>query len=191
MSPLAVQIEALLFASSKPLSVAKLGQLTDTKKPQVEEALAEITAVHAERVGGIRVLVNGDEAQMVTAPAAAETVAAFLKDETTGELSRPSLETLTIVAYRGPVTKPEIEQIRGVNCSLILRNLLMRGLVEATEDKRLLQTTYRISMEFLRHLGVNAAQDLPDYGRLNAHPNLVMSGDATSAAHSGAETLTV
>lgn len=191
MSPLAVQIEALLFASSKPLAMAKLAQLTDTKKSQVEEALAEITAAHAERAGGIRVLVNGDEAQMVTAPAAAETVAAFLKDETTGELSRPSLETLTIVAYRGPVTKPEIEQIRGVNCSLILRNLLMRGLVEATEDKRLLQTTYRISMEFLRHLGLNAAQDLPDYGRLNAHPNLTLNGDTGSAAPSGAPALTV
>lgn len=171
MSPLAVQIEAILFASSKPLAAAKLAQLTGAKKPQVEEALAEIAAAHAERAGGIRVLVNGDEAQMVTSPAAAETVAAFLKDETTGELTRPSLETLTIIAYRGPVTKPEIEQIRGVNCSLILRNLMMRGLVEATDDKRLLQTTYRISMEFLRHLGLNAVTDLPEYVRLNAHPN--------------------
>lgn len=175
MSPLAVQIEALLFASSKPIAAAKLAQLTGAKKPQVEEALAEVARVHVERAGGVRVLVNGDEAQMVTAPAAAEAVAAFLKDETTGELTRPALETLTIIAYRGPVTKPEIEQIRGVNCSLILRNLMMRGLVEAAEDKRLLQTTYRISMEFLRHLGVDAVGDLPDYARLNAHPHLAQA----------------
>lgn len=182
MSPLAVQIEALLFASSKPLAAAKLVQLTGATKPQVEAALAQLAGAHAERAGGIRVLVNGDEAQMVTAPAVADTVAAFLKDETTGELTRPSLETLTIIAYRGPVTKPEIEQIRGVNCSLILRNLMMRGLVEAAEDKRLLQTTYRISMEFLRHLGVDAVADLPDYGRLNAHPHLAAATGAERAA---------
>lgn len=181
MSPLAVRIEALLFASSKPLAAAKLAQLTEAKKGQVTEALAEVAVAHAERAGGLRVLVNGDEAQMVTAPAAADVVAAFLKDETTGELTRPSLETLTIIAYRGPVTKPEIEQIRGVNCSLILRNLLMRGLVEATEDKRLLQTTYRISMEFLRHLGLDDIKNLPDYARLNAHPNLSAASSQTGA----------
>lgn len=189
MSPLAVHIEALLFASSKPFATAKLVQLTGAKKPQVEEALAEIAAALADRVGGIRVLLNGDEAQMVTAPAAAETVAAFLKDETTGELTRPSLETLTIIAYRGPVTKPEIEQIRGVNCSLILRNLQMRGLVEATEDKRLLQTTYRISMEFLRHLGLNGVTDLPDYGRLNAHPHLSTATATDTASDNPALTV--
>ncbi len=172
MNPLSVQVEALLFASSKPFTVAKLADLTGAKKKEVQEALAEVAAAHAARAGGTRVLVNGDEAQMVTAPAAAETVAAFLKDETTGELTRPSLETLTIIAYRGPVTKPEIEQVRGVNCSLILRNLMMRGLVEAAEDKRLLQTTYRISMEFLRHLGLADVRELPEYERLNAHPTL-------------------
>ncbi len=185
MTPLAIQIEALLFASSKPLTLAKLAQFTDAKKTQVEKTLAELAVAHAERAGGIRLLVNGDEAQMVTAPEAAAVISAFLKEETTGELTRPSLETLTIIAYRGPVTKPEIEQIRGVNCSLILRNLLMRGLVEAAEDTRLLQTTYRISMEFLRHLGIADARTLPDYERLNAHPHLAaVSAEPTDASSS-------
>jgi len=73
---------------------------------------------------------------MTTAKESSEIVEKFLKEELTGEMTRPQLETLTIIAYRGPMTKMEIEQIRGVNCSLILRNLLMRGLVEAKLDKK-------------------------------------------------------
>ena len=84
-----------------------------------------------------------------------------------GELTRPSIETLTIIAYRGPITKPEIEQIRGVNCSLILRNLLMRGLVEESESVERLQPVYAISADFLRHLGLHAISDLPDYATLH------------------------
>lgn len=162
------QIESLLFVSSKPMAVAKLVQLTDAKKSDVTDALEQLAAAYADRAGGIRMVRSGEQVQMVTAPECAELIAAFLKDETTGELTRPSLETLTIIAYRGPVTKPEIEQIRGVNCSLILRNLLMRGLVEATEDKRLMQTTYRVTIDFLRFLGLPNAEALPDYARLNA-----------------------
>lgn len=160
-------IEALLFVSSKPLSVKKLAHILDRKKVDIQNALEKLTIVYKERNGGVQILVNGDQVQMVTAPTVADTVASFLKDESTGELTRPSLETLSIIAYRGPITKPEIEQIRGVNCSLILRNLMMRGLIEATEDKRLMQTIYRVSMEFLRHLGVNRVEELKEYDRLN------------------------
>ena len=85
-----------------------------------------------------------------------------------GELTPPSVETLTIIAYRVPITKPAIEQIRGVNCSLILRNLLIRGLIEEHEDKQRLQNTYTISFEFLRHLGVDRVEDLPQYIELHA-----------------------
>ena len=82
-------------------------------------------------------------------------------------MTQPSLETLTIIAYRGPITKPEIEQIRGVNCSLILRNLLIRGLIEEKEDKQRLQNTYTISFDFLRHLGADRVEELPQYSDLH------------------------
>ncbi|MBT7553409.1 SMC-Scp complex subunit ScpB, partial [bacterium] len=90
----------------------------------------------------------------------------------TGELSKPSLETLTIVAYRQPIAKEELEQIRGVNCSVILRNLLIRGLVEARESKGDLVPMYSVTIDFLRHLGIDSVEQLPDFAKLNSNENL-------------------
>ena len=104
---------------------------------------------------------------MVTTAEQAPLVQKFLKDETTGELTRPSLETLTIVAYRGPITRADLEKIRGVNCSIIVRNLMMRGLVEAREDKKRLVTFYTISINFLKLLGLKHISGLPDYESLH------------------------
>ncbi len=105
-------------------------------------------------------------------PDHAELVASFLKDETSGELTRPALETLSIIAYRQPITKPELEQIRGVNCSLILRNLLLRGLIEDKEDSKRMQTVYRVTMDFVRLLGLSSMDQLPDYQSLREHPHI-------------------
>jgi len=80
------------------------------------------------------------------------------------------LETLTIIAYRGPVTRPEMEQIRGVNCSQILRNLLIKGLVEMEEKNK--EPYYSISVDFLKYLGVSNIQELPDYDKLHQHESL-------------------
>ena len=88
-----------------------------------------------------------------------------MRGEQVGELTRPSLESLTIIAYRGPITKAELEMIRGVNCSMILRNLLIRGLIR--EEKGKTESVFRVSLEFLRWLGVQQASDLPDYDKLS------------------------
>lgn len=96
----------------------------------------------------------------------------FLKAEVSGELTRPQLETLTVVSYCGPITKPELEQIRGVNCALILRNLMMRGLVKEADDPSGLLPKYEVTMEYLRHLGVNNLNELPDYDNLHNHEHI-------------------
>ncbi|MFA6376974.1 MAG: SMC-Scp complex subunit ScpB, partial [Candidatus Paceibacterota bacterium] len=93
----------------------------------------------------------------------------FLKAEVSGELTRPQLETLTVISYCGPITKPELEQLRGVNCSLILRNLMMRGLVKEAEDPANLLPTFEVTMDYLRHLGINDLRELPDYEILHKH----------------------
>jgi segregation and condensation protein B len=87
-----------------------------------------------------------------------------VKDETTGELTRPQLETLTVIAYRGPVSKAELEQIRGVNCTMILRNLMMRGLINEQTENGVAQ--YAVAMEFMSFLGAASAAELPDYEML-------------------------
>ncbi len=126
-------------------------------------------ATLAERLkasgSGVILVRVDDELRMGSSPEATETVEKFVKDETTGELTRPQLETLTVIAYRGPVGKAELEQIRGVNCTIILRNLMMRGLIEEEIENAL--PIYRVSMEFMRHLGVGSPADLPDYATLS------------------------
>ncbi len=169
---LAQTIEAVLFISPRPLTVGRLASLLETDKESIEKAITELAEHYKQQKGGISLLQNNSEVQLVTNAEAASIVQKFLKEETTGELTKPSLETLTIIAYRGPITKADLEKIRGVNCSLILRNLMIRGLVEAEEDKRRLVTFYTVTSDFLRHLGLTHLSELPDYESLH-NPEIV------------------
>lgn len=167
------KIESILFVSARPLSVRKLAEICGAGKNDVSAAVDAIAAAYNVEDRGVRLMRHGDEVQMATAPGSSKLVRDFLKDETTGELTKPSLETLTIVAYRGPISKAELEQIRGVNCSLILRNLMMRGLVEAQGEAGQPQTVFRVTMDFIRFLGVSSVEELPEYDKLRSHENVV------------------
>ena len=156
-------VEAILFASGKPVPLSLLKTALGITAAEVEKNIEELKKKFNTPESGIHVLTLEGKVQLVSNPEEGERVAGFLKQELSGELTRPSLETLTIIAYRGPITKPEIEQIRGVNCSLILRNLLMRGLIEENEDKTRLQPVYAVSPDFLRHLGLHDLGELPEY----------------------------
>jgi segregation and condensation protein B len=162
-------IEAVLFATAQPMSVKKLGEAVSRDVKDVEEALKTLESRLQESGSGTMLVRSGQMAELVTSPDAAGVVRAVLKQETYGELSKPSLETLAILAYRGPLTRPEIEQIRGVQSSLILRNLLLRGLIEQREDARLGQPMYAVTVAFYKHLGLSGAPELPDYETLRGH----------------------
>jgi len=161
-------IEAILFAAGRPLTARKLAELTEAKQDEVEESL-EILAGRLDEGSGLMLQEYGKEFELVTRPEAAEAVKKVAKDEMQGELTRASLEALTILAYRGPMTRPELEQIRGIQSSLILRNLMIRGLVEQKEDERLGQPTYAVTFDFLNHLGLSGVKDLPDYEALRGN----------------------
>ena len=179
------EIESLLFVSSRPLSAKRLAEATGHSKDEVKKALEALAAEYdAREESGVILLRNGDEIQLATAPDHAEMVKAYLKDESFGELTRPALETLTIVGYRGPLTKAELEQIRGVNCSLILRNLMIRGLVETEggkADDAGAPATYRVTFDFLRYLGIRQMSELPDYESLRSDENLQKLLEASAA----------
>ncbi|MDF1496622.1 MAG: SMC-Scp complex subunit ScpB [Patescibacteria group bacterium] len=160
-------IEAILFASGKPLSERKLGEITEKKAEEISEALDLLESKLEDR--GILLQRYEKEVALVSHPEAAEFVQKVVKDEEQGELTRASLEALTILAYRGPMTRPELEQIRGVQSSMILRNLMIRGLIEQKEDMRLGQATYAVTFDFLNHLGLKSIKDLPDYDELRGH----------------------
>jgi segregation and condensation protein B len=169
MSPLSAKIEAVLFVATKPMPMKHIASICDASLTDVEAAVVEISAIRNTDASGIH-LVNGEEGVMlVSNPLFAETVATFAKEDVEPELTRPSLEALTIVAYRGPITKPEIEAIRGVNCTLILRNLLMRGLVDEREDAIKLQPVYSLTNDAMRYLGLHDVRELPDYDELHGN----------------------
>lgn len=156
-------IEAVLFAAAKPIKLSDLRKHLDVSEEVVREAVDDIAVRFNVDESGIHLMEQGGAVQLVSNARVGEAVAKFLKKEASGPLTRPSLETLTIIAYRGPITKPEIEMIRGVNCALILRNLLIRGFVTEEQDKERLQPVYRVSHEFLQALGCRRLEELPDY----------------------------
>lgn len=172
MPSLKSKIESLLFISNQPFTVKKLVNLTKAEKDKVETAITELMADYNQEDKGVAIQKIGDQVQMVTAADNAKLVKDYIKEETTGELTRAALETLTIIAYRGPISRAELEQIRGVNCVIILRHLLIRGLIESQEDKKKMQTVYNITFDFLKFLGINQPAQLPDYDKLNSSEGL-------------------
>ncbi len=167
MDNLISRIESLLFISGRPMSVRELSELLKAEASQVEEAGDKLLEMKKTDVSGLAIVKSGNSFQMVTSPVNAALIQEFVKDETTGELSRPSLETLTIIAYRGPVSKTDLDRIRGVNCGMILHNLTVRGLIDAREDKKTGDSYYTVTFDFLKFLGLSRLEDLPDYERLH------------------------
>lgn len=163
------KIESLLFVAAKALTIKKISEITGGSVGEVKEAVILLKKKYSQEDVGLQLLENNQEIQLATNPQNSALVKEYLKDEMTGELTRPSLEALTIIAYRGPITKLELEQIRGVNCSLILRNLLLRGLIKEEEDKEKGQSVFFVTLEFLRHLGLREVGELPDYEKLHSH----------------------
>lgn len=166
------KIESLLFVASHPLSLRKLAELTGASPDEVQAAVDELRLRLNTEDRGLQLIVHGASVQLVSSPLNSALVTKFLKEEQAGELTRPSLETLTIIAYRGPISKIQLDTIRGVNCSLILRNLMIKGLVEAKPHKDKYQTTYQVTFDFVRFLGLEKISDLPDYDRLNRDERL-------------------
>jgi len=160
---LTTSIESILFAAAKPIGIDQLKKHFGESEEVILVSIEDIRERYNRPTSGVHLLVHEQKVQFVTNPDCAQDVVAFLKKEASGPLTQPSLETLTVIAYRGPVTRPEIEQIRGVNCGLILRNLLMRGYIEEKEDKMRLQPMYSVSIEFLRSLGALHVEELPEY----------------------------
>jgi len=165
------KIESLLFISGNACSLEKIASLVGVKKQEAENLLNELKKDYEDGKRGLRIAVVENKYQMVTAPENTELVQVFLKEEIIGELTRPQLETLTVIAYRGPIAKIELEQIRGVNCSLILRNLMIRGLVEPKSGDDNVER-YLITHDFLKYLGMASTKELPDYEKLNKDKNL-------------------
>jgi segregation and condensation protein B len=158
---LSARLEALLFAAPASVTLAQLAAACEIPLPDVEKGLAELEERY--RLGGLRLQHHHGRIQLTTAPEAAPWVERFLGLDATSRLSRAALETLAMIAYQQPVTRPEIDAVRGVNSDGVLKSLLNKGLIqEAGRAERAGRPIlYSTTPEFLQHFGLNSLQDLP------------------------------
>lgn len=154
-------LEALLFVADGPVPLQDLVQALECDLSAMEDAIARLTVALAER--GLCMVRAGSYVQMVTSPAASAAIERFLGAGGHARLSPAALETLAVIAYRQPVTRAQIEAIRGVNSDGVLRTLLARSLITATG--RLEQAgrpvLFGTTFEFLQYLGLRSLDDLP------------------------------
>ena len=161
-------LESLLFASGEPQSVKELGSLLNEKEEIIQEALLKLKNSYENEKRGLR-LINNDNKWLLTTNSAVLPFLNKLKKEVfEGDLSSAAAETLAIVSYRGPISRAEINEIRGVDSSYILHQLLLRELIERFPNPKRINTfLYSISFKFMNHLGISSVKDLPNYEELH------------------------
>ena len=156
-------LECILFVEGEPLSLRRLARIAAHREPEVRAALETLLARLREG-SGLRLIENDGAYQLVTAPEHAPLVEKLFRAHTREELSRAALEVLSIIAYRGPISRAELEMIRGVNSTFIVRSLLMRGLIARVEKKGVGE--FELSMETLRKFGLERKEELPRWHEL-------------------------
>ena len=174
------RLEAFLFWKGEPVSFNDLAKILETDTTEIENAVRNLTDQYQGR--GIAVVSQNNEVAMVTAPGASELIEKVTREELSSEIGKAGLETLTIIAYKGPISRAEIDYIRGVNSSFIIRNLMIRGLIEkASQTKDARVFLYQPTMELTKHLGLGSIADLPEYQVLRE--NLTESLVAAKETH--------
>jgi len=158
---LAWVLEALLFVAEEPLPLGALARAAGVGEGSTKRALQRLSADYEAR--GLRLQEDGQRYQLVTAPEYAPYVAELLGQGPGQRLSRAALETLTIIAYRQPCTRSEIESIRGVNSDKLVTMLEQRGLIDnvGQSDAPGRPQLFRTTMRFLEYFGIRSPDELP------------------------------
>ncbi|OGG41723.1 hypothetical protein A3A21_03615 [Candidatus Jorgensenbacteria bacterium RIFCSPLOWO2_01_FULL_45_25b] len=182
--PFSAQLEAFLFYHGEAVSVLKIASVLGISEEEVSFGLRELQeTLEKDSKRGLTLLWKEKyvpleaklrqapletkllmgQVQLVTKPEFAFIFQKLIRGDLEEELTPAALDTLSIVAYLGPLSRAEIDYVRGVNSSFILRNLLLRGLIERREEKKGALYQYEASFDFLKHLGLRKVKDLPEY----------------------------
>ena len=158
---LAASLEGLLFVAAAPVTPSQLAVALDLKVSEVEKGLEELESSLSTR--GLRLQRHAGRIQITTAPELAEAVERFLGLEATSRLSRAALETLAIIAYQQPVTRPMIDSVRGVNSDGVIKSLLSKGSLQEVgrSEGPGRPILYGTTPQFLQHFGLNSLVELP------------------------------
>lgn len=161
---LSALLESLLFVAADPVTTGQLAQASGCPEVEVDKALDELQWEYEEQNRGLRLQRRADSVLLVTNPAAAQTVEDFLNLEMTVQFSAPALETLAIVAYLHPVTRAQVEAVRGVDCSNTLRRLQQQGLISEFDrvDGPGRPIRYAVTDQFMQHFGLTNLNELPE-----------------------------
>lgn len=163
------QLEALLFIYGEPLSIAKIAEILAVKHEEVIVVAKELEASLNSSERGLMIITLGDKIQLATRPEFSSMLETVIKSELKEALTPASLETLSIIAYSGPIARAEIDYIRGVNSSYTLRALSLRGLIDRANDpKRGNAYVYTPSFDLLKHIGVDKVESLPEYEKFRS-----------------------
>lgn len=161
----ATQLEALLFSEGGAIARKKLAQLLECSPAELDAAVADLSL--RKEGSGISIIATGQDVALAVSPQAAPIVQAAFERELGKEIGDAGLEVLSIILYRGPSTRAQIDYIRGVNTSWTIRTLAARGLLERVPnpaDAR--EYLYQPTVELLAHIGVRDARELPDYAKI-------------------------
>lgn len=158
-------IEALLFIAPGPVTPNQIATVLEVSINKVEAAISELETLYKADSGkrGLRIRYHQGRIQLATAPEASPAIEKYLGLESTTRLSHAALEALAIIAYTEPVTRPQIDAIRGVNSDGVLKNLLSKGLIEEVgrADAPGRPFLYTTTTDFLGHFGISTLSELP------------------------------
>ena len=158
------KIEALIFLSKEPLSIDELTKYFKLEKQQIEEAIVELN--EDKKNTGINLKTDKEILSFVTNPSCGEEIKNFFHPEMKiKKLSKSTMETLAIIAYKGPITKGEIEVIRGVSAEKAISNLLEKNLIYISGKKKSIGTPniYNVTEDFYSYLNIDKEENLPGY----------------------------
>ena len=178
------KIESVLFWKAEPIALPKLAKIFGVDDAKIKEGLKVLEDRLSGR--GVALVFKDDEVALRTAPESSGFIDKLAKEELTRDLGKAGLETLSIVLYQGPISRREIDYVRGVNSNFILRNLLVRGLVEKISNPKDQRSfLYRPTFDLLSHLGISKIEDLPEYASFRSEIETFVSAEPKADSEAG------
>jgi segregation and condensation protein B len=162
---LSQKIEAILFWKAEPVSIEKLAKFLECDIESVRNALVELQNNLNNR--GLTLVQTDSDVMLGTAKQLSPLIEKLTKEELIRDLGKAGLETLSIILYQGPISRADIDYIRGVNSQFIIRNLSIRGLIERVDNPKDMRSfLYKPTLQLLAHLGVNNISDIPEFEKV-------------------------